>query len=225
MLARLYAARRRVSRNLTPTLLGEKASFYKYGQTALAAWITMFVMTADFLDTNAVSITAEERSWFKAHQRPPVDWRIWIGRYEKPVSARRWIHSVLDIVEDDAERLAGGTPVIQHAQRCGGGKRLLCRLISYVFPKHPHLRNFAQALCNTILGYHTPIHHVKSGRRAKKKPLFYKGLFLFEVGCGGLQPSRIDSAGYIDLTATALREWAYARAYQTSDQRAADLPL
>ena len=101
---------------LTPTLLGEKASFYKNGQTALAAWITMFVMTADFLDTNAVSITAEERSWFKVHQRPPGDWRIWIGRYEKPVSARRWIHSVLDIVEDDAKRLAGGTPVIQHAQ-------------------------------------------------------------------------------------------------------------
>lgn len=53
------------------------------------------------------------------------------------------------------------------------------------FQHIPRLRNFAQVLCNTFLGYHTQIQHVKSGGRTKKKPLIYKGLFLFEIGCGG----------------------------------------
>lgn len=101
---------------LVPMLLGKRVSLYKNGQTTLAAWATMFVMTADFLDKNAVSITAEERGWFKAHQRPPADWKIWIGRYEQPVTPRRWIHSVIDIVEDEAEFLSKGTPQTSHAQ-------------------------------------------------------------------------------------------------------------
>ncbi len=101
---------------LVPMLLGKQVSLYKNGQTALAAWTTMFVMTADFLDKNAVSITAEERSWFKARQRPPADWRIWIGRYERPATARRWLHFTLDIVEDEVEILAKGAPQTSHAQ-------------------------------------------------------------------------------------------------------------
>lgn len=76
----------------------------------------MFVMTADYLDSKTGSITQEERAWFKDKQRPPAHWRIWIGKYERPATKRRWFHSVLNIVEDKPEFIAKGTPELSYAQ-------------------------------------------------------------------------------------------------------------
>lgn len=101
---------------LIPTLTGNTISLYRAEQITLAAWTTMFVMTADYLDGDMVSITPGERAWLKDHQRPPRDWRIWIGRYERPATKRRWIHAVLDIIENEPEFLAKGTPQLSHAQ-------------------------------------------------------------------------------------------------------------
>lgn len=118
--------------HLVPMLIGKNISLYRAEQTMLAAWTTMFVMTADYLDGDMVSIMPEERAWFKDHQRPPADWRIWIGRYERPATKRRWIHAVLDIVEDEPEFLASGTPQLSHAQTATIllGKQLIIHVMS-----------------------------------------------------------------------------------------------
>lgn len=117
---------------LVPTLIGKNIDLYRAEQTTLAAWATMFVMTADYLDNEIGSITSEERVWFKDHQRPPADWRIWIGKYEQPATKRRWIHAVLNIVENEPEFLAKGTPELSYAQTSTIllGKQLIIHVMS-----------------------------------------------------------------------------------------------
>ena len=118
--------------HLVPMLTAKSANFYRSQQTTLAAWITMFVMTADYLDADMVSITQNERTWFKDHQRPPADWRIWVGKYKQPTTNRRWIHTVLDITENEPEFLAKGTPPLSHAQTATIllGKQLIIHVMS-----------------------------------------------------------------------------------------------
>ena len=67
-------------------LLGKDTNLYKAEQVTLAAWATMFVMTANRLDPEMGSITPEERTWLKDNQHPPAHWRIWIGKYERPAT-------------------------------------------------------------------------------------------------------------------------------------------
>jgi len=102
--------------HLVPMLVGKNTSLYRAEQATLAAWATMFVMTADYLDSEMASITPDDRTWFKENQRPPAHWRIWIGKYERPATKRRWIHAALNIVEDEPEFIATGTPELSYAQ-------------------------------------------------------------------------------------------------------------
>ena len=102
--------------HLIPMLTGSSASFYRAEQTILAAWITMFVMTAEHLDTDGGVITQKERTWLKNRQRPPANWRIWIGKYEQPATTKRWMHAKLNVVEDKPEFIARGIPEVSYAQ-------------------------------------------------------------------------------------------------------------
>ena len=102
--------------HLVPMLTNRAVSLYRAEQTTLAAWASMFVMTADYLDRDGASITQDERIWFKEHQRPPPNWRIWIGKYEQPPTKERWFHAALYIVENEPEFIARGTPETSYAQ-------------------------------------------------------------------------------------------------------------
>lgn len=88
---------------LVPMLKGNNVSFYKNGQTTLAAWVAMFVMVAEFLDRDKISISASERTWFMNKQRTPSHWRVWIGRYAQSPSVQRWFHHVFRFAEHEVE--------------------------------------------------------------------------------------------------------------------------
>ncbi len=92
-------------RFLVPMLKGDDTSFYKNGQTSLAAWVAMSVMVAEFLEPDKVAITAEERAWFMKNHRTPSHWRIWIGRYERSYSVCRWFHRVVPLAKNESEGL------------------------------------------------------------------------------------------------------------------------
>lgn len=88
---------------LVPMLKGNSASFYRNGQTTLAAWVAMFVMVAEFLDPDKTAISARERAWFMNNQRAPSHWRVWIGRYAQSTSVNRWFHHVVTFAEHESE--------------------------------------------------------------------------------------------------------------------------
>jgi len=88
---------------LVPMLNGEKVLFYKKGQTALATWVAMFVMVAEFGEPDMVAISAEERSRFMETLRAPSHWRIWIGHHKHSLRIGRWFHCVIPLAKQDAE--------------------------------------------------------------------------------------------------------------------------
>lgn len=94
---------------LVPMLKGERDSFYKNGQTALAAWVGMFVMVAEYADRDKVSISARERRRLLQRKRPPAHWRIWIGKYERSTGVERWFHHVIPIAKDGVQIVTNGS--------------------------------------------------------------------------------------------------------------------
>jgi hypothetical protein len=102
--------------HLVPMLLGKRVGLYRNGQTAVAAWATMFVMTADFINHDYISISAKERRWFMENQKPPSHWRIWIGKFENRIQAGRWYHTVLTFKDDETEIAPGGSEPIGNTQ-------------------------------------------------------------------------------------------------------------
>ena len=88
---------------LVPMLEGKDVSFYRNGQTALAAWVAMFVMVAEFIYPDKTAISAQERTWFMNNQRAPSHWRVWIGRYARSTTIDRFFHHVVPFVEHESE--------------------------------------------------------------------------------------------------------------------------
>lgn len=94
---------------LAPMLNGQSVRMYRKQQTILGAWVTMFVMTSEFLARDWTSISADERAWFKDKQRPPIHWRIWIGQREPYETSARWFHRTVTFLKDESEATPAGT--------------------------------------------------------------------------------------------------------------------
>lgn len=68
---------------LLPLIKREDLYFDGNAQEAVAAWITMFVMVAEYFDTNKVSTPQFERQRFMATKLPPPNWKIWVGDFQR----------------------------------------------------------------------------------------------------------------------------------------------
>lgn len=68
---------------LEPLMRREQFHFDANAQEVVAAWITMFVMVAEYLDASKVSTPQFEREAFMASKEPPTKWKIWIGDLQR----------------------------------------------------------------------------------------------------------------------------------------------
>ena len=62
-------------------LKGEIVSIDAAAQEIISAWITMFVMVAEYFNPYKVSTSQEQRRRFFDDQKCPVNWKIWIGGF------------------------------------------------------------------------------------------------------------------------------------------------
>jgi hypothetical protein len=90
-------------------LKAETISMLKKNQTTLAAWTAMFVMTSEFMAPEKMAISVQERRFLKKRQRPPHQWRIWIGKRDTDPLNVRWIHDVFTFLKDKSEAAPPGT--------------------------------------------------------------------------------------------------------------------
>lgn len=100
---------------LIPLLQGDRHSLRKQSQAALAAWITMFTMVAEFRlrSGEIAAISAEERKQFMTTQRPLPNWKIWIGTIDDENWKGRYIHTTLPVYSsnDVVKRTNNNVPV------------------------------------------------------------------------------------------------------------------
>jgi len=90
---------------IVPLLKGIRVAFSRDSQTALATWITMMIMVAEHLTPEMVSISAADRQWFRANQKPLPNWRIWIGHHAR-ITHPLFSHSVMSFTsEQEIQRL------------------------------------------------------------------------------------------------------------------------
>lgn len=84
---------------LLPLILGEKTTLFRKDQSALATWITMFAIVAEFKSKSErwVAVSGEQRLWFEAHKMPPKHWKIWIGYFKRQTLKGVYFHNVLPI--------------------------------------------------------------------------------------------------------------------------------
>jgi hypothetical protein len=100
---------------LIQLLRGERCTLGKRDQAILATWIAMFTMVAEFRfrpgDLSAIS--ANERRQFMETQRPPPNWKIWIGALGDDSWKGRYYHRTLPIYspEDVVKRTVNGVLV------------------------------------------------------------------------------------------------------------------
>ena len=88
---------------LVPMLLGQPTLLYRRQQQLLARWAAMFVMTNEFatLHPEKISISQSDRVFVMERDRPPSNWRIWIGYYPRDGLDGRWAHYTIPVSDDD----------------------------------------------------------------------------------------------------------------------------
>jgi hypothetical protein len=82
---------------LLPLISGEKPALSRNDRRVLAAWITMFVMVAEFQVRDKVSITPEVRADFSKTGIVPTNWAIWLGFYERDRWRGLTVHSTIPV--------------------------------------------------------------------------------------------------------------------------------
>src|SRR5258708_4298952 len=82
---------------LTPLIKGNSIILGEAGQKAVATWVTMKTMVAEYFDPKQIAVPLEERQYLRDHLRPPDNWRIWIGNYEREKWAGQWAHGAAGV--------------------------------------------------------------------------------------------------------------------------------
>lgn len=81
---------------LADLILGNRVALDATAQHILAAWITMFCITAEFTDRAQLGIPASDRVALKESSQPLDRWRIFIGRYHGTEWRKRYSHCGLE---------------------------------------------------------------------------------------------------------------------------------
>ena len=96
---------------LLPMVLGETTTLNRKQLETLGAWVTMFSMVAEFKsdDVRRIAISAEQRGRFMEHRKPPPEFKIWIGSYDRQLLKGVYFHNVLPV--GDVPKTADGYPL------------------------------------------------------------------------------------------------------------------
>lgn len=97
---------------LLPLLKGETVSIDAAAQEIISAWITMFVMVAEYFNPYKVSTSQEQRRRFFDDPKCPVNWKIWIGDFDRENWPGLLVHFALPIssAEHVPETMDNGLP-------------------------------------------------------------------------------------------------------------------
>lgn len=95
---------------VVPMIGGQRVPLRRPEQRTLAAWIAMSVMCSEFGKDQLQAISPADRETLYRHKVPPKrNWQIWLGRYQRKVSANEWDHRALLILP--AKKVSdGATP-------------------------------------------------------------------------------------------------------------------
>jgi hypothetical protein len=100
---------------LEPLIKGEHAFLDHDSQRAVATWIAMKAMVAEYFDPSRVAIPLSERQFLRDHRKPPeANWRIWIGNFARDKWAGHWAHSYMGIAP--LESIANRPPEVANTQ-------------------------------------------------------------------------------------------------------------
>jgi hypothetical protein len=100
---------------LAPLIKGDAAFLNRDDQIALATWIAMKTMVAEYFDPTEAAITLSERQFLRDRRRVPTpNWQIWIGNYERTSWAGQWVHGSMSIAP--SVRTEGRDPRVPNTQ-------------------------------------------------------------------------------------------------------------
>lgn len=106
----------RTKPHLIPLFTGTTRVLGAEAQESLATWITMATMTAEHLvgDPRQRAISQADREFLWRNGKPPAEWRILIGRYQRHHLAAQWTHWDIPVVEPN-DAPGGRSAAVQHA--------------------------------------------------------------------------------------------------------------
>lgn len=93
---------------LVPMLTGQEITLHRRGQTTLAAWVSVMVMVAEYVNPDKVAAPESDRVFVMRRQKPPNHWRIWISTHANKTMPL-YTHNVLDFAEKGT-KVVPGTP-------------------------------------------------------------------------------------------------------------------
>jgi len=102
----------RAKPHLIPLFTGTTRVLGVEAQEILATWITMATMTAEHLikDARQRAISQTDREFLCQNSKPPADWRILIGRYQRHRLAAQWTHCDIPVLESKDTPPSGVPP-------------------------------------------------------------------------------------------------------------------
>jgi hypothetical protein len=108
----LSAIQDRAKPHLIPLFTGTTRVLGVEAQEILATWITMATMTAEHLisDPRQRAISQTDREYLWRNSKPPTEWRILIGRYQRHRLATQWTHCDIPVLETKDVPPAGVPP-------------------------------------------------------------------------------------------------------------------
>ena len=76
---------------------GERAILDAEAQRLVASWIALKSMVAEYFEPEKVAVSSSERQYLRDQLKPPENWRIWIGNYERGTWMGQWTHGVVGV--------------------------------------------------------------------------------------------------------------------------------
>lgn len=100
---------------LIPLIKGQATIINRKNARLLAGWASMFVMVAEFMNSEMVAVPAQDRAWLRLHKTPPSHWRIWVGSHEC-TQISKWNHNVVTLAHGEDEKGAQSYPPVPNTQ-------------------------------------------------------------------------------------------------------------
>jgi hypothetical protein len=125
---------------LTPLFSGSQWAIGASAQQKISTWAAMVTMTSEYLsrDSSTRAIPQSDRDYLRSHNRPPPNWRIWIGTYDRSKWVGQWVRTSAPILD-----IANPTDRIEAQPNTQTTTFIIGKLYVYVmsshFPEHTAL--------------------------------------------------------------------------------------
>jgi len=96
----MSALQTRAKRNVISLASGSPTFLDRADQTALAAWVGMAVMAAEFSTPDKVAISQDDRQHLRLHRELPSNWRVWIAHYVRGDWKGYMAHNVMNLTAE-----------------------------------------------------------------------------------------------------------------------------